>query len=313
MKITPVLAFFTFPLFLTFSSVPNVPAPVAVQTERYTPTFRERECSSNYDGDVRTFTIYDDDDEVGNSIWLRRSSKRVKAKYFAHKQTGQSVHDRYDDWRSDKSIILMSSGAYATGWGNSGGIPTGITVDNGKIVNRKLYEDMDGLVIVEEVGGVRVSDLDAGDLSLQALGRGKRDLRSAQDRNAFLNWAVQQDATVFQTHLLIYKDELRVGDNGSGKSARRKFLLLVMDDDVLYHVVFYLKNEEYTLYDSAKGLLSYFNSKGMNVIATVNLDTGDFDIISTGGDVRDCSDHHITGTRNNLRDALTNMLVYHYE
>jgi hypothetical protein len=53
--------------------------------------------------------------------------------------------------------------------------------------------------------------------------------------------------------------------------------------------------------------------KGMDVIAGINLDTGDYDIINTGSGVKDCSGNLIEGTRNAYRKNLTNMLTYSYK
>jgi hypothetical protein len=267
-------------------------------------------CTSSFNGDVKTYELKDGYSSVGHSVWISRKSKRAKAKYFADRYFGQQVNDRYDNWRSGKEVILISSGAYATGWGITD-IPVGTTVDNGRIVNRGYESKMDGLVIVYNTGGIAVSNIENGDLYLASLG-GRVNIKNAYDRSKFLAWAEKENATVFQTHLLIYKNRLQF-TKSTGKTARRRFLVLANNSSgELFHIIFYMKDREYTLYDAAQGILRHLHAKDMDVIAAVNLDTGGFDIMSTGEGVRDCDGAFITGSSNN-RDEMTNLLAYEYE
>ncbi|MEM9991906.1 MAG: hypothetical protein AAF738_09085, partial [Bacteroidota bacterium] len=144
------------------------PTPVANFTE-------SNACTSSFEGEVTTHKIYDGYSEVGHSIWMSRKTQRLKAKYFAHKQDDNNggtkyVHSRYGDWRGGKYVVLKSSGAYASGWKGSD-VPVGITVDNGIVVNRSYYNKMDGLVIVYATGGIAVSNIEDGNLYLDALGK----------------------------------------------------------------------------------------------------------------------------------------------
>ena len=274
--------------------------------------FNETNCAAYFNGDVITRTLNDGYSAVGHSIWLSRSSKRVNAKYFAHKQYGTVVHDRYDTWRQGKNVVVISSGAYATGWDGKD-VPAGITVDAGKIVNRNYESTMDGLVIVYATGGIVVSNIENRDLTLKKGGKSfVVDVTSSSGRAEFLAWAQSEGATVFQTHLLAYKNDL-LFTRATSETARRKFLVLTKDPNGnLYHVIFYMKNKSYSLYDAAQGILSYLNNGRYEVIGMINLDTGGFDIISTGSDVRDCNGNYITGTANDDRPNMTNMLTYWY-
>jgi hypothetical protein len=272
----------------------------------------EQYCNNAFDGNVKTYTLKDGYSNLGHSIWISRKSGKVNAKYFADKQYGQVVHDRYDSWRSGKDVVLMSSGAYATGWDGTD-IPVGVTVDNGIVVNRKYDSGMDGLVIVYATGGIVVSNIDDGDLYLATLDK-KVDIRNSADRTKFLTWAKDEKATVFQTHLTIYKNQLECYYSSKDKNARRKLLVLAESSDgELFHIIFYFKDSGYTLYNASTMTLNYLKGKGMDVIAAINLDTGNYDIINTGSGVKDCSGNHIEGTRNAYRKDLTNMLTYSYE
>lgn len=272
-------------------------------------------CASSFDDDVQTYVFKRNGSNKGNSIWISRKSGRAKAKYFAHKSGGDDVHDRYTKWRinGSKNIILKSSGAYATGWNNSN-IPVGVTVDNGVIVNRNYHNSMDGLVIVYATGGIAISNIEDGDLYLEALGR-KVDIRNASDRNAFLSWAQAEQATVFQMHLLAYNNKIEVGKyNSSPSRAVRKFLVLAKSrDGELFHIIFHLKNQSYSLYNATELVFNYLRKdKRMNVIAIINLDTGGFDILNTAGGATDCNNSNVWGTSNNYED-MTNLLTYEYD
>lgn len=277
------------------------------------PSLSEEHCTSNFNDEVKTYTLRDDGDRIGHSIWISRKSQKAKAKYFAYEQEGEEVHERYDNWREDKNVFLISSGAYATDFSNSA-LPTGLTVDNGIVVNRDYQDKMDGLVIIESVGGIRVSNIEDGDLYLRSLS-GKVDVKDPLDRVKFLDWAKKEDATVFQTHLLVYKNELKIDkDQSSSKTAKRKFLVLAIDEHgELFHIIFYMKKRSYSLYKGTNMVYQYLNDKDINVVAMINLDTGAYDILHTGEEVRDCNNNYIVGTSNEKREEMTNLLAYIYE
>lgn len=285
------------------------------ETPENTYRLSETQCASSFGGLVTTYTLKDGYSSVGHSIWLNRKGGKAKAKYFAHKQDNEHVHHRYTMWRVNKSknIILKSSGTYATGWNNSD-LPVGVTVDNGTIVNRNYSDKMDGLVVVYATGGIAVSNIEDKDLRLESLNR-EVDITNAADRAKFLNWAQSEDATVFQTHLLAYKNKNQVSSyNSEPETARRKILALAKDSSgQLFHIILYFKDQEYSLYDATNLALNYLrSSKQMDVIAMINLDTGGYDILNTAGGATDCNDNSVWGTEDNY-DDMTNLLTYHFE
>ncbi len=271
------------------------------------------ECASYFNDEVTTYEVHDEYDEVGSAIFINRRSRRAKAKYFAHKKDNVVVHDRYSTWRSGKSVFLISSGAYATGL-KGRDKPVGLTMDEGEMVNEKVDSDMDGLVIVEAVGGVRVTDITEGNLYLQSLNR-RVDVRDLLDREEFINWATTNQATVFQTHLLIYRNQLKVDHaNSSRSTAYRRVLILGQGaDGDIYHGLVYLR-KNYRLYVATQAIKQVVNDDlNMEIIAAVNLDTGACDVFSSGEGVRNCEGGYFTASNNDQREALTNMLAYYYE
>lgn len=296
------------PVFLPLKLNENSNLITPVFNDNIIINFSEEHCREACDGDVNTYTVKDGWSDIGHSIWISRASEKVNAKYFAHKQSMQVVHDRYNTWRDGKYVVLKSSGAYATGW-NGSDLPAGITVDNGIIVNRDYQARMDGLVIVYATGGIAITNIEDGDLYLKSLGK-RVDVSDSYDRGEFLQWAVSEDATVFQTHLLVYDNRLQFTKD-NGERAKRKFLILAKDSSgELFHIIFYTKEKAYSLYNAARNVLQYMKrNKSMNIIAMVNLDTGGYDNLHTGGSVRDCDGNFITGTSTNYGD-MTNLLTY---
>ncbi len=273
---------------------------------------QEEHHSSIYNDNIQVFTLRTDDREYGQSIWLKRKSGKVKAKYFAYKDLDdeRSVYSKYRSWRGNKDIVLVCSGAYTTERGaDSYMVPTGLTVDNGNVVNRNYRDDMDGLVIVYATGGIVVSDIEEGNLWLQTLEK-RVDVKESSDRTALISWAKQEEATIFQTHLLAYRNELRIDDRGRTERAERRMLALAVDDNnEVIHILFNIEQEVY-LYDIARDVLSYLKDKNMNVVAMLNLDTGWYNILEVY-DRNGSKYDDIEGDKPLVK--ATNLVTYYYE
>jgi len=270
-------------------------------------------CKTGHGGEAHSGDLYMNGNKIGNVIALNRASQRIKAKYFAYKDNGTVVHDRYVNWRSGKNIVLISSGAYGTTFSGTDK-PVGLTMDNGNDVNLNLDPKMDGLIIVEAVGGIRASNIQDGDLTYKEGGADKTvNIKDYYQRNAFLSWCRTEKATTFQTHLLIYKNQLKFKQSG-GSVAERKLLVLTKDaSGNVFHFIIYSKEQQFTLYDMAYYTLQMFTGYGHQVIAAANLDTGGVDILATSTELYDCSNGAIEGKTNNARNTMTNMLAYYYE
>jgi len=273
-------------------------------------------CKTGHGSEVQSGDLYNNGSKIGYVIALNRSSQHVKAKYFAFKQNGTSVHDRYDSWRSGKSVVLISSGAYATGFNNTD-LPVGLTIDYGNEVNRNLDNTMDGLIIVEDVGGVRVTNIKDGDLKIIYSGTKQEktiNVNESLQKAEFMRWCADEKATVFQTHLLIYKNQLKFTRSYGGNESERKLLVLTKDrSGNVVHFIIYSRGQQFSLYDMANSSLQMLSSNGYDVIAAVNLDTGGLDILSTSTELYDCSNNSIQGTKNSDRRSMTNMLAYYYQ
>ena len=260
-------------------------------------------------------------------ISMKRSGKRVRAKYFAYKLNGQEIHQRYNNWKSGKDVILYTSGTYMDySFDAKTAILKGLTVDNGKIVNGNLAknknsgkDEMDGLVIVYPHGGIAVSNLKERNLKLSGGNANSNkfyDLRgSSSDLYQFKEWAKSQRATVFQTHLLAWNDKLQFEYNhGTKSSAReRRFLAIgyAPNGDVMHCIVH--KPKHASLYDASEKVLNFLKErKRMKVLALLNLDTGAQDVVkiyTKSGAVNNM----ITSTNNQTINNARNLLVYYFE
>lgn len=261
-----------------------------------------------YKGNVKLFKLYKNGSTYGQTVWLYRKSGNVKAKYFAHRDydSNKSVYDRYREWKGDGEIIMVCAGAFTS---QDYTKPVGLTVDNGKVVNRKIDESMDGLVIVYATGGIVVSDIDEGNLYLQSLGR-QIDARDPRDKYELLDWAEKEEATIFQTQLLCYKNQLRISSDGRKERATRRLLILGTDGKgEVVHVVFNVQRDVY-LYDISKEVLEYLKKQGLNVIAMLNLDTGMYNILEVYNE-RGYQIDEVEGEE--PVQKATNLLSYYYD
>jgi hypothetical protein len=240
-----------------------------------------------------------------------KSSPSVHVKYFGAKgQDGKSVSQRYTQWKSGRNIICFSSAGYM----DYSKIPVGLCVDNGVIVNSTL-EKWDALVIVYATGGMVVSNLKNADLTVQGgnIPSGtKLDIKNnALHRKMFLDWAVSERATVFQTHLFVYKNTLDAGINNTTARERRFLAVGTLESsNDIAHVIVNSK-DFVTLNEGAKRTFDFLtNKKHMNVIFMINLDTGMQDVFQLY-DADGNKDSFIVGP-SPLTDA-ANLLIYYYE
>ncbi|GGG10115.1 hypothetical protein GCM10011344_08480 [Dokdonia pacifica] len=243
------------------------------------------------------------------------SGKKIKAKYFAAKDyNGTSVPNRFLNWSQDKNLICVTSGTYMSKYDPIIALPVGLTVDNGVVVNKNIA-DFDGLVIVYATGGVVATNLEDKNLKVQggSISGIPLDLKgNSYHLSKFLEWCEENEATVFQTHLLAYNDILKISPyNSSPKSRERRFLAVGYDEDKnVVHCIVH-SEEHTTLYEGSKKVLSFLNGfKDMEVIWMINLDTGaqnTFKLFDENGTV----DERIKGTI--PIDKAINLLVYYYQ
>ena len=256
-------------------------------------------------------------------IMMNKAGQRIKAKYFAAPDNGKSVYKRYTDWSARiKNIILVSSGTYMDEcYNEETAKPVGLTIDNGIPVNETLIKNkMDALAIVYAAGGsgggIVVTNLADGDLTLKGNGideKRKFNLRrSADDLDDFLEWAKSQEATVFQTHLLVYKNALKISATNSNTAKReRRFLASGKDGDGQSFNIILNSPASSSLYESSKKALEFLNKfKEINVSYMINLDTGCQNVIELRNS--NCSVNKAVSGTQTINSAV-NLLAFYFQ
>ena len=283
-------------LFIITSS--SAPAPKPETTGCYSSDYVE---ISNVKHKNETYSL----------VTMRRDGGRINAKYFAAKDfNGNSVHNRYLEWKKyNPNVVLLSSGTYFDHKDD----PQGLTIDNGIVVNQSLIHDkMDALTIVYATGGIVVSDLQAGDLSVDDIPRKLNIRKNAADLDDFIEWAKRKEATVFQTHLLVFKDQIKVKYGTSSNASRERRFLAVGKDESgkILHVIVHNPTNT-TLYDGSKKALKFLQEfKEMEVIFMINLDTGAQDVFELYN--ADCSVNKTINGQLQPSKAV-NLLAYYFK
>lgn len=293
----------TFIFFLTF----------IIYNFNLSAQFSIKYCTSALRNVVNTYELFDGYRNIGYVIQMNRSSKKIKANYIPNADNySRNLVSNLISEAKDKYVYLASVGAYSKNYYGEG-VPVGLCVHDGKLINSDVRDDMDALVIVEEVGGVRVSNIDKGNLQVR-LANGnyqKINLKNKNDLGRFINWAKSNNATVFQSHLLISNNKNMISYNGSKLKANRRVLLLAEDNyGVLYHIILYVKNSEIALRSLSKQIIEMYKNLKYDIIAGINLDTGACDYFETIDPVVDCHQNTIHG-KQSIQTA-TNLLYYEY-
>lgn len=261
-----------------------------------------------YSADHVDVSTYSHQGKSYQTITLNRTKGRVKAKYFAYKDGNSSVYDRFNKWRTGRNVIMVSSGTYMD---KNSPRPEGLTIDNGIPINRDLNA-YDAFVIVYATGGIAVADLASQRININCSSGSKSyDLHNSYDKAKFIECAQQVEATTFQTHLLVFKDELKIYNNSSPTQRERRFLAACKYGDELYHVVVHVK-ESVSLKQGTEDVFNFLknNREFDEVVFMINLDTGMQDVFT----VYDPNGN----AYNNIKGAVSiteavNLLVYYYE
>lgn len=261
---------------------------------------------SSDDVDIATFPFKGRSYHV---VTLSRANQRVKAKYFACQDANRSVYDRFLEWSRGKSIILVSSGTYMDS--SDPNTVEGLTIDNGRLVNERPT-DMDALVVVYATGGIVVSNLDGDPINMLCGGTNQAfDIRKSFERQRFIACSEAMDATVFQTHLLVYEDKMQIYQSSSPTARERRFLAACKYDGVVYHVI--VSVDEYVSLLEATQNVYAFLTEGKEfdeVVYMINLDTGMQNVYT----VFDPAGRPMDSPKGNTPPQnAVNLLVYYYE
>ncbi len=249
-------------------------------------------------------------------VKMRREGERIKAKYFASKEFGNTVYERYSEWSKGKNIILACGAAYFD-WGipkfdYKKATPVGITIDNGNVVSYKKSDRGNGLVIVYATGGIACSNIKQGKLKMKCSGESFIfNVNQDKDLNRFIECSKEVNATVFQQHLLAYDGKLNQLTNFSTEKKERRFLVVGYDENnKLFHIVIHYPTSS-SLKDAAEKVFNFLMDQELTKIEfMVNLDTGYQDVFKLY-DTNGSEKNDIKGTE--PLTSSVNLLVYYYE
>ena len=273
---------------------------------------------AQFDADFVETAVLSINAEQYGYIKMSRAGQRVKVKYFASKEGyNQTVYERFTEWSRNKNIIAISSGTYMDNWNLAVAKPVGLCIDNGITENRAIYlTRLDGLTVVYPSGGgggVAVSNLKDGNLTVQGVA-GQLNLRNAFDLQRFISWAETNKATVFQSHLFVFKNQIILKPNlASTTESERRFLAVGTNSDgQILHYIINLSGSN-SIYGATEKVFKFLTkNEQLNVTFVINLDTGGqnaFKVFSSSGKV-DARKAFIGTTPLN---QAANLLVYYFE
>jgi hypothetical protein len=273
---------------------------------------------AQFDGDFVETSVVTINNERYGYIKMSRAGQRVKVKYFASKEGyNQTVYERFAEWSRNKNIIAISSGTYMDDWNLSLAKPVGLCIDNGITVNRAIdLNRLDGLTIVYPSGGgggVSVSNLKDGNLTVQGIAT-PLNLRNAFDLQRFISWGETNKATVFQSHLFVFKNQIILKPNlANTKQSERRFLAVGTNSEgQLLHYIVNLSGAN-SIYGATEKVFGFLTkNEELNVTFLINLDTGGqnaFKVYTSSGKVDARKDFIGTTPLNQA----ANLLVYYFE
>lgn len=251
---------------------------------------------------------------------MSRKDDRVKVRYFAAKSyDGTSVGERFKRWKVNKNTIAISSGTYMDKCEASVARPMGLCIDDGNIVNNKIEKNYGGIIVVYATGGMVASAIERGDINITNSKTHEKlsiDVRNPFQKQKFIDWAKDEKATVFQTHLFIYKDSLRIIENPDEriKNAPRRFLAVCKEGKgTVSHYIINLPTAS-TLYQGVLKAQDYLkNTEDVSqIVFMINLDTGcqDFyNIYNPNGSLM--REKNFSGEKTINQAA--NLLAYYFE
>jgi hypothetical protein len=245
-------------------------------------------------------------------ILINKSENHIKTKYFAYPSLYSTVPEKFNSWKRNKKVILYASGSYVSNL-TSTGTPVGLTIDNGVAVNRNIEtKGYDGLVVISPAGEIDVLDLKYV-ITFQGEAR-QYDIQHNQfDKNDFIQWAVGARYTVFQTHLLAYKNQICLSQYNSSTTTASNRRFLACGTNSLGQTIHVIVNDLHsgTLYARAKLAFDVLqNQEGLNIAWMINLDTGAKDIFQAYNEQGDELIHYKGST--SFNEAI-NLIAYYYE
>lgn len=209
---------------------------------------------------------------IGHSVWMR--APRIKVQYFA-----SSAVNQFRSFKNQQHVVLATTGGYTTNFGGSKK-PDGFTLENGKLINAVLLHDRHGLAVFSN-NSVQAINLKANKIKLPNGDILDSPFESLAAYSQLLKWCKENQATVFQTHLLASNDSILINPSKSSNAQRERRLLALFQDKKgnKVHAIFNITSS-YDLASITQEIFNIIAKREFKVLGIMNLDTGSYDILN---------------------------------
>lgn len=288
-------------LLFSFFITSNIPSLMEIKNPEV--ALSETTCQTGFSSNVTVKAIQKYGRPYGYSVWMKANNNQLKAQYFAQSLHNQSVYNRYMSWQSPKRTIAFTSAAYTL---SDNYTSKGLTIENGAVINSNFDSEMDALVVLYR-GDILIFDT-KNPFHFKEIGQ--LNLSNGFARQRLISWSRSNGATVFQTHLLVSDNELKITTAARKKIARRKVLVQISKNYEDYTIIFYIKRGEY-LFDAAQNIQSLLQSySNVTIKSMINLDTGVNDVLGLDGSLSLCNRQEVKGREQ--PNLATNILSFYY-
>ncbi len=213
-----------------------------------------------------------DDRSQGHALWLRHGDRH--AHYFAE----GDVAAQLESLKRSSEVMVATAGGFT----NYLKQPEGLTVDEGRVVNSVVQPDRDGLLMLTREFGVTALSLKDASLLLPDGLAIENPLRSLTAYAQLIDWCRLHRATLFQTQLVVYHDQLLIDPDKAVKRFRERRLLALTTDlesGASYHVLFNV-TEPHMLAVLSAEVRAMLHERHQRIEALLNLDVGLYDILT---------------------------------
>lgn len=172
--------------------------------------------------------------------------------------------------------LMLTSGSYVTSTKKT----SGLSATGGVLANSAVDPKMDGLVIIHK-GEVSIHNIDAG-IYLPGKTAALQVVDLISDYMELLLWIQQNNASVFQTHLLGFDNDLAIDPNKASTTLRERRLLATIERNGQPGVAIIdlpQTPRPLSLSEAAATTLFGLRQLGWSVEGIVNLDVGTYNIL----------------------------------